>query len=144
MEPRWNFFGLNCENGVCRKNHPLFTTCSVSSPRWSRWVAASCCRGVFLQVGQRHWSGVSWATWRTEMLDLNKKWSRALRTSHWAEGSPPNKIVSLNITKTTQGSQRHPGERDWYEPNQTSQWDLKLNVSRHPTWQSSILQTREV
>lgn len=81
--------------------------------------------------------GQGWekASWGTEMLDLNKKWSRALRTSHWKftfQDSNP-----INITKTTQVSQRQPCELNrvfhpWYKPNQTSQPDLKLTFHWQP------------
>ncbi len=96
MRPRYNFLALILSS-MCGENQALLITCTIQSQQWSMVVAASCCGGVFQLQGQDDWlqsrerwmrpsTGISWM----------KTFSRVLRTSDWAEGSPSNKTMTLS------------------------------------------------
>ncbi len=77
-------------------NQASLITCIIPYQRWSMVVAASCRGGVFQRQGLGKWSEKteSWMQPNTE-ISLMKTWSRALRTSDWAESSPSNMTTTL-------------------------------------------------
>ena len=96
MRPRFNFLVLIL-SGMCGENQALLITCPIQSLQWNMVVGASCCRGVFQLQGQGDWLQLKerWMRPSTE-ISWRKTYSRVLRTSDWAEGSPFNRTMTLS------------------------------------------------
>ena len=149
MKPKWTCFAsiLSIMSGG---NQVPFITCPISSQQWSMVVAASCCGGVFHQQGLGGWSGLT-ESWTEQCIEISwmKTWSRALRTSDWAEGSPSNRTMTLRpqprqcrsgLRTTLWISLSGPARAlTWTQSNisgETWKWsDVKMDCSL-PTWQS--------
>ena len=78
----------------------------VSDNNWERTVIGSwkmlkhgggsiMLRG-FQQQGLSYWSGLRESLMKHEQIYLMKTWSRVLRTSDWAKGSPSNRTITLS------------------------------------------------
>ena len=124
------WFGLNSKRYVWRKTGP-----SHHLPNAIPMVAASCCGGVFQQQGLGAWSVLreSWMEQNPE-ISLMKTWSRALRISDWAEGSPSNKTMQEWLRDNCECPWARQPE-PWLEPNRTS-----LERPRNGCWPMATIQ----
>ena len=146
MKPR-----LNCLASILSVmsggNQAPLITCPIPSQQWNMVVAASCCGGVFQRQGLGDWSGLreSWTEQSTE-ISLMKTWSRVLRTSDWAKGSPSNRTMTLStqprqcrsgLGTTLWMSLSGPARAlTWTQSNISGETWKCAPTGPHPTWQS--------
>ena len=131
-ETKIELFVLNSKRHVWRKSG----TGPIPPHQWSMVVVASCCWSVFQRQGLGDCSGLR-ESWASTEISLRKTWSRVLRTSDWAKGSPSNRTMTLSTVKTMQEWLMDKSVKVLEWPSQSPEW-TQSNISGETwKWQST-------